>query len=119
MYLVEFQHGLMRHDQADRVEHGIDGPVAAGDGVFFLAVDHEIDFCRLRTIGAGHDPQALEGDPLTFGGELLVDECDDVVIEDMLLAVGKVLEALEGVVQRLALDEIAHRFKLVAEGIAA
>ena len=82
-------------------------------------VDHEIDFCRLRTFRAGHYTQALERDALTFSGQLLVHQRDDVVIEDVLLAVSEILEALEGVVQRLAFEEIAHGFQLVAEGVAA
>ena len=31
MHLVEFQHGLVRDDLADGVEHGVDRAIAAGD----------------------------------------------------------------------------------------
>jgi len=110
---------IMRHDLANGIEDGIDRAIAARDGVFVFTIHDEVNFCGLGRICSGNDPQPLERDPLAFCGQLVIDEGDDVVIEDMLLAVGEGLEALERIIQRIAFHRVAERFQLVAEGVTA
>ena len=53
------------------------------------------------------------------GRDLLVDQRLDILVVDMLLAVGQRLEADEGVFQLIAGEFVAELFQLVHEGMPA
>ncbi len=118
-HLIEFEHGSVRHELADAVENGVDGAVARRTRGADFAVDGEFEVGGLRAIRAGDDFQARQRDAFLLASHLVVDESDDVFIENMLLLVGQILEALEGVVERVLLEDVAQRFQLVAECVAA
>ena len=50
-------------------------------------------------------------------GDLLVDQRLDVLVVDVLLAVGERLEAHEGVLERVVAELVAQLLQLVAEGV--
>jgi len=77
------------------------------------------DLGRLRTVGCGDNFQALQRDALGDAGHLVIDQRDDVLVEDVLLLVGEILEALNVIVQRSRLEHIAQRIELVAEALRA
>ena len=52
-------------------------------------------------------------------GDLVLDQRLDVLVEDVLLAVGEVLEADEGVLEGVVAELVAQLVELLAEGMAA
>ena len=58
-------------------------------------------------------------DAVLRGGDLLVDQRLDVLVVDVLLAVGQLLEAVEGVLERVLAQLVAQLLQLRAEGVAA
>ena len=73
----------------------------------------------LRAVGAGDHRQRDHLDAVVRGGDLLVDQRLDVLVVDVLLAVGQRLEAHEGVLQLVVAELVAQLLQLVAEGVAA
>ena len=61
----------------------------------------------------------LDEDGVLAAHDLVVHQGGDILVEDVLLLVGQVLEALEGVFKGVRIQAIAHRFQLVLEGMAA
>ncbi len=118
VHLVELQGGLVRGQLADGVEHRVDRPVARARRTARLPVDGQGQLGPLA-LGAGGDHQARDGDPLVAAGQAVVDQGDDVLVEHLLLLVGQVLEALEGLVHRLVAQLVAQGLELFAEGVAA
>ena len=58
-------------------------------------------------------------DAVVRGGDLLVDQRLDVLVVDVLLAVGERLEAVEGVLDRVVAELVAELLQLRLEGGAA
>ena len=84
------------------------------------AVDLQLQQRARLGLGAGPELQRDELDALVVAHHLVIDQGDDVLVVDDLLAVGQVLEAAERVVQRVVADiAIAQRVQLVAERGAA
>jgi hypothetical protein len=109
VHLEQAQGGRVRHDLVDGVEHRVDRTVAGGFGGAVDAVDVQRQLGRLA-LGAGDDPQVLDLDLLRAAGQGVVDQGDDVVVVDVLLAVGQVLEAAEGLVQGVLAQVVAQAF---------
>ena len=63
--------------------------------------------------------QACDEDRVVAADHFVVDQRDDVFVEDMLLLVGQILEALERFFERGVVEIVAERFQLVLEGVAA
>ena len=83
------------------------------------AVDVERQGRRLRTFGAGEDGEVDELDALMRMNDLVIDQRDQILVVDDLLAVGEVLEADERVVQCVFPEFIAELAQLVLEGVAS
>ena len=95
------------------------GPLPVVFAVLRRAVDHELQFGRLRPLGAGDHLQRDEFDPLVAALDLVVDQRDDVLVEDVLLAVGEILEAAERVVDGVVAELEAQLLELHLEGVPA
>ena len=86
----------------DAVEGRVDRAVAVAFLDRRLAVDVELHGGALRPAGAGDHRQRDELDAVLRGRDLLVDQRLDVLVVDVLLAVGERLEAHEGVFELVA-----------------
>ena len=96
------------------VEDRVDRAVAGRLHGLVLAVDVERDGRRLRAHRAGDDGQRQHADAVVRGGDLLVDQRLDVLVVDVLLAVGERLEAVEGVLDRVVAELVAELLQLRA-----
>src|SRR5579872_2662198 len=103
----------------NRVEDRIDGAVAGRLMRLLLAVDFDGQRRRLRAACAGNDGEAHELDPLMRMDDLIVDERDQILVVDDLLAVGEILETGEGVFERVLAELIAELLQFFSEGMAA
>ena len=101
------------------LKHGVDRAVAGRLPGLVPAVDVERDDRLLRTAGAGDDGERDQLDQLAGGGDLVLDQRLDVLVEDVLLAVGEILEAAEGVLEGVVAELEAELVQLLAEGVAA
>ena len=89
---------VVRQQQLDGVEGCIDRPVAGRSARFAaLAVDVERQRRRLRTHVAGDTVSDDDLHAVVHVRDALIDERLDVLVVDVLLAVGERLEAHEGV----------------------
>ncbi len=100
----------MRHDGLDRVESRVNRPVALGLGRLMTAVDFKRDGRLLWTAGAGDHGQRQHLDAVVRGRDFLVDKRLDILVEDVFLAVGEVLEALKRVLESVVAQLIAQVF---------
>ncbi len=100
MHLVQLQPCVVRPQQLDAGERGIDRPVAGGVDVMIHPVDGQHHVGLLRPLGAADDPQLAQHQRVMRVHRRLVgDKGDQVVVVDFLLAVGQRLEPHEHVVQ--------------------
>ena len=117
--LVELQLRLMRHQRLDAVEDRVDRAVAFG----FLDLDHAVDVelhgGALRPMGAGDHGQRGQLDAVMRIGDFLIDQRLDVLVVDVLLAVGERLHPHESVFQLVGAELVAHLLQLVHEGVTA
>ena len=95
------------------------GPLPSASSVVTLPVDVEPHGGALGPAGAGDHGQRDEPDAVVRGRDALVDERLDVLVVDVLLAVGEVLEAHEGVLELVVREAVAHLLELRPEGVAA
>ena len=84
-----------------------------------LAVDLELEIGLLGPLGAGDHLERDEADPVVAAHHGIVDQSGDVLVEDLLLLVGQLLEAAEGILQRIVAEVEAQFLQLAAEGVAA
>ena len=77
-----------------------------------LAVDVELHGGALRAPRAGDDGQRDQPDAVVRRGDLLVDQRLDVLVVDVLLAVGELLEADEGVLELVVAELVAQLLQL-------
>ena len=117
VHLIKLQHRLVRHHRLDAVEDGVDRAVALALLDQRLAVDVELHGGALRPVGAGDDRERDQLDVILGGRDLLVDQRLDVLVVDVLLAVGQRLEAHEGVFELIAGELVAQLLELVHEGV--
>ena len=68
----------------------------------------------LRAAGAGDNGQRHDLDAVVRRGDLLIDEGLDILVIDVLLAVGERLEAHEGVLERIVAELVAELLQLLA-----
>ena len=95
------------------------GPLPSHSSIIELAVDVELHGGALRPARAGDHRQRDELDAVLRGRDLLVDQRLDVLVVDVLLAVGQRLEAHEGVFELVGGELVAEFLELVHEGVAA
>ena len=95
------------------------GPLPSHSSIDLLAVDVELHGGALRPARAGDHRERDQLDAVLRVRDLLVDQRLDVLVVDVLLAVGQRLEAHEGVLELVLLQVIAHLLELVHEGVAA
>ena len=95
------------------------GPLPVELAGLVAAVDVEGDDRLLRPAGAGDDGERHHLDQFALPGDLVLDQGRDVLVEDVLLAVGEVLEAAEGVLEGVGAELEAEVDQLLAEGMAA
>ncbi len=119
VHLVEGELRLVRDQLHDGVEGGINRPVARRLHGLLGAGHIEGERCRLRADRTGDHREGEHLDAVLLRGDLLVDEGFEILVVDVLLAVGKRLEAVEGVFQRILAELVAHFLELGAEGVAA
>ena len=120
MDLIELQPRLVRKEHLDRVERRIDRAVAGGVDVAFHPVDREREVRLLRALGAADDTQPAHLDEVVLGRRRIVrDQRHEVVVIDLLLAVGERLEAHEHVVELVVGQIIAQIAQLGAQRRAA
>ena len=78
-----------------------------------------VSVADLRAHGAGDHRQRQHLDAVVRVRDLLVDQRLDVLVVDLLLAVGQRLEAHEGIFELVAGELVAELLQLVHEGMAA
>ena len=110
--LIELQARGVREQGLDAVEGGIDRAVARRVVGVHFAVDLQFDGGLGRPVG--RTAQHLEADQaqaIVGPHHFVVDQGDQVVVEDLLLDVGQILEPLEGGLDGVvAQDRIPTRF---------
>jgi hypothetical protein len=74
---------------------------------------------RARLARAAGDLQRHQVDAVVGAQDLIVDQGDDVLVEDFLLAVGQVLEPAEGVGDGVVAQLVAQLLQLFAERVTA
>ena len=99
MYLIELEHDVVRHDCLHAIEHCIDRTVAFALLEHLLAIDVELHGGALRATRAGDHRERDQLDAVLRMRDLFVDQRLDVLVVDVLLAVGQRLEAHEGVLE--------------------
>ena len=119
MHLVELQLRLVRHQRLDAVEHRVDRAVALGLLDLRLSLDVELHGGTLRAMGTRDHRQRTQLDPVMRRRQLLVDQRLDVLVVDVLLAVGQRLHPREGILQLVGAELVAHLLQLVDEGMAS
>ena len=111
---------LVRVDLPDRLEGGVDRPVAGRPAPSArTAVDLELELGRGADLRAALDVQADEADRWSVRLDPVVDQRHEILVEDLLLLVGQRLEADEGVVERVLAQLVAQLLELLLEGVAA
>ena len=118
MDLEEVELGIMIDDLADRIEDGINRTVAGTACLAKFTIDPHTQFRLLRAHRPCDDTQLVEGNTLAHRRQLVVNQGEDVVVEDMLLAVGEILEPAKRFVQRVLVEFVAETGELVPERIS-
>ncbi len=108
VHLIELELGRMRHQHLDGREDRIHRAVAGGVHGVLRPVHVERQRRRLRSGRAGDHLQRHHPHAVVRVRDLLVDERLDVLVVDMLLAVGERLEAIEGILERVLAEFVAE-----------
>ncbi len=95
------------------------GPLAGHLLGHLGAVDVERERRLLRPLGAGDDRERDDADRFRRDRRGVFHQRLDVLVVDVLLAVGEILEALEGVLEGVVAELEAQLAQLLAEGMAA
>ena len=119
MDLVEFERRLVGDELADGVEGCIDRAVAGRLHGFGNAVDVHRERGGLGTHGARDHLQSGDRHAVAGVGQAFVDQGFDILVVDVLLAVGQCFEAGERVFECVFAGLIAQILELGAEGGAA
>ena len=110
----------MGEQRLDSIEGGIYRSVAGGPAVFDLAVDLQFQLgLRRPVLGAAEDLKRNQPHAVVGAHHLVVDQGDDVFVEDLLLFVRQVLEALERIAHGVVAQIVAQLLQLLLERMAA
>src|SRR6266511_2318147 len=102
--LIVLQPPLEARDGVDGVEHGVHGSVADARGLEEPRVLFQPPRGRRDDAGAADRVQVVERVRLRYLGDLVLDDGDQVLVEDLFLLVGEVLEPLEGLAELRLLE---------------
>src|SRR6516225_9233779 len=117
MHLEKFECRFVWHERLDAIEHGVDRPVAFAFFDGRATVDVKLHGGALWPSRASYDRQREELDAILRRRNFLVDQRLDVLVIDMLLAVGEGLEANKRVFELIAREFVAKIPKLVHERV--
>ena len=94
----------MREDRPDRLEGGVHRAVAAAESACTTPSTSSSSSALRLAPGAGVHVERDELDAFVVAHHLVIDQRDNVLVENDLLAVGQILEAAERVVQLVVAD---------------
>src|SRR6476620_5319799 len=117
MHLIKLEHGLVGDERLDRIEGRVPRPVTGRLHGVMAAFHVERRGRGLRPHGAGNHGEADQLHAILGVRDLLVDQRLDVLVVDVLLAIGERLEANEGVLELVARQVISELLELVHEGV--